>query len=132
MKGERSGIIARRQEGQTEDSDGARLALIDADIEGLTVLLARAKGGLAQILSTIQDATRRVEAARYMIRRLEAENREADLLIYVAALERALLEVLPKLADVRQLLGGGRPRWTPSPALLDGLRRLDLQGGWRH
>ncbi len=132
MKGERAGIIARQQEGWHEDGDGARLALIGADIEGITDIVERAKAGLVRNISTIQEAQRKVEAAEYVIDQLKAEDREADQLFYVAAIERAVMEVSPMLADVRQVVGGGRPRWSPSRALLDGLRRLDLQPGRLH
>ena len=122
LYGERSEIIARRQrEGHLVD-DGSRLALITADLEGLTSVLADAEAIVTTARATHQQAQQGRSAAEYQLQSAEDEVLEGALLEHAARLETLLLETIGHLDEVNKRRGDRAPKWASRP-LYEKLRR---------
>jgi chromosome segregation ATPase len=130
LAGEREAIIARRREGRNDAADGASLALIQADVEGLQPILREASERVQA-----QDARRAALSARAAQLRAQIANVEAQaareaLVRHAASLDQKLLETINALVSVNRQVGHtGRPVWGPSPALYQALRGLAAQRG---
>lgn len=122
-------LLARRQAGEVHADDASSLSLIDADRAGLSELLREADDAVAAARKPHEDAKNALASARYQLGRAEAEAEEAALVAHAGQLESRVLETVRRLDDVRKRLGGGRPAWAPSPAIVGEFNRLRLQKG---
>jgi chromosome segregation ATPase len=127
---QRRAVIQRRAEGDQRSDDGATLALLTADIEGLAGILARREADAAATRAAAQTAVRSLQAARAALERTEHQAVEQQLVAHADGLADSLEKTVAALRDVRSKLGGGRLGWTPKRSLADELRILDLGRPW--
>jgi chromosome segregation ATPase len=110
LKADRQAVIARRLAGDLRDADGATLALLDADIEGLSGLATRTAAELNRL---------EADLAATIERHAQAEKR------WAAAIQDAWTDALSELALIAEgvivevsgamrVHGGDRKRWSPS------------------
>ncbi|UKJ74243.1 hypothetical protein [Azospirillum brasilense] len=126
---QRADLIARRQRGEQHPDDAANMTLIDADREGLAALLEEASAAVAAARKLHEDAKRAVDVARHQLQRTENEGVEESLIEHASKLDELLLATVKQLDEVRKRLGGGRPTWSPSNAIMNEFNRLRLQRG---
>jgi hypothetical protein len=117
MLTEQGEISLRRQSGEVDDAvDGPRLALLQADIDGLTRLIEQAKADSPENPDLARQAVQRQE-------KLWAESigqaRTRCLLELTQSLEAALLECATALKASVGLGGDVNRRWQPSIAMRD-------------
>lgn len=127
----RAVIIERRQRGDRRGDDGGSLALIAADIEGLSNMRAEVEAGIESARQPVLAAERAVEAARYVLHRAEDELAEAALVAHAEQLDTAMRQAIGELEVLRRKLNRGTPAWAPSQPLRDELNRLNIQRAWR-
>ena len=133
LDGQRGAIVVRRREGEHRDDDGATLALLDADREGLAQIQAERDAAVAAARGPAEAAADALASARYALRRAEALAAERAVMEHAEELQQRLLEALAQLAEIGQQLGrGGRSAWHPSGDLMDALHKLHAQTlhGW--
>jgi chromosome segregation ATPase len=130
MEAQRRAVIQRRSEGDQRSDDGATLALLSADIEGLGEILSRREADAAATRAAAQTAVRSLQAARVALERTENQVVEQHLAAHAEALGDSLERTVAALRDVRSKLGGGRLGWRPKRSLADELRILDLGRPW--
>jgi hypothetical protein len=129
LNSERATNIARRQGGAGDDADGAKLALLAADLEGLDSLFSDAEGVVADARAPHHQAQQAVTSAGHILGTMQAEAEESALVCYLADLEQRAIEAMQRLAALHIQLGRGRPVWVPSVELQQALRRLAAAGG---
>jgi hypothetical protein len=126
LEARRAEIVSRRQVGDCRADDGADLALIAADGEGLAALLAEAQAAETPLRQKADAATTALANARMLLQRAEDEAAEAQLIAHARRLDGLLLETISQLAEVGQRLGRPVPPWGASPELREKLRRIGL------
>lgn len=126
---QRADLIARRQRGEQHPDDAANMTLIDADREGLAVLLNEAGAAVVAARRPHEDAKREVEAARHQLQRTEDEATEKALTDHLHRLDTLMLEALQQLLETNRRIGTTRPTWGPSRPLRDELRRIQAALG---
>lgn len=127
LDAERVGIVARRAAGDHRPDDGARLALIEADKQGLAGLEAEALATVHAARGPAEAAKRAVAGARMMLDREEAETTETALINHAVQLDALLLSTVRQIAEVGQRTGRAMPAWGPSAALAKELRALQAR-----
>jgi hypothetical protein len=132
LEGARNAIIVRRREGDHRDGDGAELALLDADKQGLQEVLAERDAAVAAARVPADAAAAELATARFQLRRAEALAAEAALGEHATSLVEKLLETLARLGEAGAQIGRGQATWHPPERLMNELRRLDVQRqrGW--
>jgi hypothetical protein len=125
LEGERASIIARRQQGDRRDDDGPRLALLDADREGLAGILAEKDAAVAAATAAAEAARRTLGTARYTFEREVDLREEAALDERLIEMDGLLLAAVTRANEVARRLGRGRPAWSPSQALWSALYPLN-------
>ena len=124
LDAERATIIQRRAGGQHEDGDGARLALIAADLEGLAPLQAEADAAVSEARRKVEGEEHLVANARQQLDRAEAEAQLTALVQHARALDTMMVSTLAKIAQTSARIGApGKPPFAPSPALVLEMRR---------
>jgi chromosome segregation ATPase len=110
LTADRQSVIARRLAGDERDTDGATLALLDADIEGLSGLASRTAAELNRLETALSEATdRHAQAERRWSGAVEGA--------WTGALsELALIAegVIVEVSGAMRVHGGDRKRWSPS------------------
>ncbi len=122
---QREAIVSRRGTGTKDANDGAALALIQVDLEGLQPILEEAAQRVADAQRV--HAGHSVNAARLrdMIAHEEALAAREALIKYADDLSIRLLQTVTALdAAGRQTQYTGRPIWGAPPVLFTELRRL--------
>lgn len=122
LEAERASITARRAAGEHDAEDGARLALIAADIEGLRALLADAENQLAEVRQPAEQAHKAAAAASAMLADTEKAAAIELLIAHANHLDALLLETVQQLGELTG--NSGRPAWGASQPLFTMLRRL--------
>ncbi len=79
LEGARNAIIIRRREGDHRDGDGAELALLDADKQGLQEVLAERDAAVAAARVPADAAAAELATARFSLRRADVFADEAFL-----------------------------------------------------
>jgi chromosome segregation ATPase len=109
LKADRQGIIQRRLAGDERDSDAGAMALIAADIEGLSGLIARTSDELRRLDTELNNTTKR--HARAEVRWTSAvQDAWCGALSELALLAEG---VIVESADGMRANGGDRQRWSP-------------------
>lgn len=112
---ERQTITTRRASGTCDDAtDSPRLALLNADIEGLGDLISRTRAGAPTGLEFTSS-----EASRLQGEWLQAQ-RDATataLKVYCMELEASLIEAASAISRLPGPMGPIRSRWKPSQRL---------------
>jgi uncharacterized Ntn-hydrolase superfamily protein len=130
IESDRAAIVGRRAGGDRRPDDAARLALLDADREGLRALLAEADAAVAAARGPSEQAERVLAAARFQLARCQDAAVEAAVLDHVRALDTAMLNAIAELEAVATRMGRtGRPAWSASSALYLKLRTLAAARG---
>jgi hypothetical protein len=119
--------IVRRRRTVAADDDGARLALLSADESTLREILGEHDAAVTAAKAVADQAQQAVARADQML----TIGRDAEiirrLVQYCGELDEAMQSALAELATITKRVGG-RPRWAPSPALVNELQRLHLVG----
>lgn len=126
---ERTSIVQRRAGGRHEYSDAARLALIAADLEGLSSIAAEAEAALAAARSKMEGEQRLAVQARAHLARAEDEATLAALTEHARKLDALLVASLAEARQVYMRLGIGKPPFAPSPALVLEIRKVAAAHG---
>jgi hypothetical protein len=121
---ERDAIAAARRAGG--DVDGARLAVIQLDLEGLDSLLADASAAVAARQNEADTARAAVAAARQQLDLVKDTELIAKLKPHADKLGELLLATLTEIEAAGKRLQRSRPEWYPTGRLADTLHRLDL------
>ncbi len=130
LRGQRGAIVVRRKEGEHLPDDPQRLALYDADIEGLAQIQAERASAVEAARGPAEAAAAAAADARHVLRRAEALAAERAAVQYLGEIQAKLLAAIDVLADVGQQLGRHRSAWHPSAALADAVHRLRAET-WR-
>jgi chromosome segregation ATPase len=132
LDAERAQIVADRKAGKTSPKQGARLAEIGADIEGLNEILAEAVQ--ARGIATAESArlSQSVAAAEYTLSNTADQALLGDLRRLASDLDRRLFGTIGEISSVAKRLGLNRAPWVPSAELGNGIRRLDIENGGLH
>jgi hypothetical protein len=126
----RRAIGTRRAAGDLRSTDGAELALIAADHEGLTAMRAEHEGALAAARAAAEDAARALDAARFALGREEDRAEERALTEHLDRLDALLRETIVRANWVARRLGRSRPAWAPSRETMDLLHPLHHGRAW--
>ena len=122
-------IASRRIGGIHDDADGADLATIALDIDGLGKLRAVFAAGLEAAIKGHADATAAVDRAAWALNRVKDEAAEKALVGHATAVLQTLGLTLSKLDAVSRRLGRGQIMWVPDEAIVQVVRKADLQRG---
>ncbi len=130
LTNERASIVARRAGDKREAEDGSRLALIAADLEGLTAMQPDAVARVAEAKAAFDLASAAAAAAREEIGRAEALALREAIVPQLDELAQKLTAGIRALADATKRAGvGGRPPWGASRELRDLLRKVAAERG---
>jgi hypothetical protein len=124
---ERAGIVQHRVRGDRHDNDGAMLALIEADLEGLGQILADATAAVNTVRGPAQEAQRRVGFARQQPARAEGQAKLEAFLEHAKRLDALLLETIGEISEASRVLDVRMPPWGASKALFEALNKLRIQ-----
>jgi hypothetical protein len=127
---EREAIIKRRGGGYRDDTDGAALALIQVDSDGLQSILQEASARVEEAEAARAALSNRAAHLRQEIAHVEALAYREALIRHADLLSERLLETLNSIAAVNRQTGHtGRPEWGPPPDLYQVLRKIAAQRG---
>ena len=126
---ERAHIVADRKAGKTSPKQGARLAEIGADVEGLNEILAESVLDRTAVATESARLSQSVTAAEYVLSNTADQALLSDLKALASDLDRRLVETVNEIAGVGKRLGQNRAQWFPTAELANGIRRLDLESG---
>ncbi|HUW80506.1 MAG TPA: hypothetical protein VMV54_06370, partial [Acidocella sp.] len=125
LSARREVIVTRRGSGAHGPDDGANLALIQADMEGLTGLLPDAVARVAAAEAAYRGDSAACARCREEISRLEAQAHLGALAAHAEALAAKLLETIGGIAVAERQVGkGGPPSWRAPRELYVELRSL--------
>jgi hypothetical protein len=126
---ERDSIAALRRAGG--EADGARLALLGVDVEGIDGLLADATSAVAAGQVRADKARAEAASAGQHLDRLRDEELIARLKPHADQLGDLLLAAVGEIAAASKRLQHFRPDWCPRKDLADSLNYLHLTVGPR-
>jgi hypothetical protein len=129
LEAERSGIVAARKGGKTNGKQGARLAELGADLEGLAEILSEAVQAHSAASTDFARVTQSVSAAEFALSSASDQSLLVHLREAADDLARRLAHAITEIAAVTKRLGGSRAVWFPTTALATQIRRLDLEQG---
>ena len=126
----RANIVARRGAGEKGPEDGASLALIQADLEGLGPILQEAAAKVQEAQRVHGEHAARASSLRVQIAHVEALAARDALIRHADDLSAKLLATVDALASACAETGyQGRPIWGAPPALFTALRKLAAARG---
>ena len=128
LEAERVAALASRRAGLMNDNDGARLALLAADIENLNELKAEADAAVAAARVHVQAATGHVNEAQRVLNRETDSAMLARLVEHAGKVDAIMLKTIRDIDEVSHRLGVsvGREKWCPSVALAESIWRRNL------
>ncbi len=127
---ERGEIVSRRSAGREEPDDGQRLALIQADTEGLKAMLPDATERVSKARASHSAASAIAAKCRDGIARAETLAAREALVTYAGVLADRLFDTVKAIEEAgRRAAVGGRPPWGASKQLREMLRTLAVQRG---
>lgn len=130
LAAKRNDVIARRRAGQEDPADGASLALIQADTEGLQAMLPDAAGRVTAAQNAHSLAASQVMRFQEEIGRAEALAARDQLALYAAELGDKLFATVRAIETATKRAGvGGRPPWGPTREFQQTLRMLAAARG---
>jgi hypothetical protein len=129
LTAERDAIAAARRAGG--DADGARLALLGVDIEGLDSLLAEANAAVAVSQAKADHARAAAETARQHLDRVTDTELLAQLRPHADKLCDLLGATIAEIDAAAKRLQKSRPEYCPPAMLAESLYRLHLLMGPR-
>ncbi len=130
LEAERQAIVQRRANGQHEEGDAGRLALIAADLEGLMPLRAEAEAAVTVARQKVEAGEGQSAYARQQFARAEAEAQLAALVEHAQKLDAIMLQTIERITTTAAQIGAtGRPPFAPSVALVQAVRRLAAAHG---
>lgn len=125
----RQQIVQRRAAGVEEADDGARLALIQADSEGLAELLAEADAAVTAAEGPAQEAVSAASTARNQLARQELLETDRAITDHAQKLETLLIEAITKANASAAALGLPYSKYFASPALVTALKNRAIRSG---
>ena len=127
----RQAIIARRQGGDEHADDGARLALISADAEGLAELHTEAEAAVAEAEPAAVAAQEAASRAHAMLVRAELVAADDAITSHILKLDALLVEAIGKANASAIALGQPYTKYCCSQALHNALRTRAIRtGAW--
>lgn len=130
LAAEREAIIHRRGGGTRDEGDGAALALVQADSEGLQPILQEAAARVQEAEAQRAMLSARAAHLRAQIAHVEALAAREVLIRHADDLSDKLMATVTALDDVCRRTGyTGRPIWGAPPALYQVLRSFAAQRG---
>lgn len=117
LAGKRQEIVVRRAEGDVRDDDASALALLDADTDGLKLIVGRHNGTVAEAQAPVRQAT-------------DAAAAEDAVEAHAEQVANALEEALRQLWRLRDEQGGGLLKWRPGQGLMNALTRAHHGRMW--
>lgn len=124
MQAERSGIITRRARGHQEKNDGARLALLEADMEGLSAIVAEAEGRVAMKQRAEAEAAKNLIIANEHLAFERSRITQDALVAHADRLGKLLLASLEALETAQRGPFPPSSTYAPSDALWMRLRKI--------
>jgi len=129
LENERAGIVAARKDGDKRDgADGARLAEIAADSEGLSEIFQERQAVQSAAASEFGRLSQAVTAAEAMLSNASDHALIVDLNVIATELDAKLLATVVEITAVAKRVGSSRAVWLPSSLLANRLRSLDMEG----
>jgi chromosome segregation ATPase len=125
LDAERAAIVDRRKSGKPSDADGAKLAEIGADLEGIAEILAEREAAVASAQSAADAAQHAVAVSREHLDHARDAEMLNRLVKHCGELAGLLEKAMAEIAPLERKLGG-RPRWFPPERLAMEIRRRDL------
>ena len=122
-------IAGRRVGGIYDKDDGFDLAEIAVDLDGLDKLRTVFAAGLDVAAKGHQDAVAAVDRAAWALQRVRDQAAEVALLAHTKAVFKTLGDTLSQLDAVSHRLGRGQVMWAPDAAIVQVVRKADLQRG---
>jgi hypothetical protein len=130
LAAQREAITSRRAAGTKEADDGASLALILADLEGLSPLLQEAAQRVAAAQRVHAEHSARAGGLRQQIAQIEGLAARNALVKHADDLSAKLFDTVRALEDACRRTGhSGRPLWGAPQALYQALRGLAAARG---
>jgi len=125
----RQAIVQRRQGGDEQADDGSRLALIQADAEGLAELHAEAQAAVTAAEGPALEARDAAQRARSILARAEMVAADNAITSHAQAIDSLLIEVIAKANASAAALGLPYSKYTASPALVTALKNRAIRSG---
>jgi hypothetical protein len=131
LAAERDQIKAARLAGEVSSDQGARLAALAVDTEGLAEIMVERQAVQTTAASEFGRLSQAVTAAGAMLAHSTDQAMLADLRVIADELQTRLLATIVQITEVARRGGGSRAAWTPSSVFAGRLRALDLEGASR-
>ena len=125
----RQAITARRAAGHHHADDGAVLALITADLDGLAVLAAEAAAAVAIAAGPADQANQGLAQARFHLAQAEDDAEDAAITAHTTKLEQLLIEAAGHADAIAKRRGKSFSTWCPTQVLNQTIRKRGLQSG---
>lgn len=125
LRAQHAATVARRAAGDCRPGDGAELALIAADQEGLSQIAAAVAARVAEARAPHEAARRQHQEARAGLDRLCAERDRDALLAHAQVLDARRTETVLELDRAAAALGALRSPWRPAQEFAEGVRRVE-------
>jgi hypothetical protein len=126
LEAERQAIVTRRAAGDQYPTDGAKLAELAADIEGLGFMVRAANAGLTAPNHAVRECSAARQQAVANLSRAEKANLSTHRRARLDALAALMLALVEQDRVQRRLLGE-QPNWVAPPALLQDLQQRAAQ-----
>ena len=125
----RQAITARRAAGHPHQDDGAVLALITADLEGLAVLASEAAAAVAVAAGPAEQAQQGLAQARFYLAQAEIDAEDAAITAHTSKLEQLLIEAAGHADATAKRRGKPFSTWCPTQLLNQTIKKRGLQSG---
>jgi chromosome segregation ATPase len=129
LEAERAEIVGARKVGRTSPKQGARLAELAADIEGLAEIHAEAAVAHSAAATEFTHVNQSMVAAEYVLANASDNALLGNPKDIATDLDRRLSETLNEIAGVARRLEINRASWFPTAVLANQVRRPDLERG---
>jgi chromosome segregation ATPase len=126
LEAERQAIVTRRAACDQHPTDGAKLAELAADIEGLGFMVPEANAGLTEANRAVSERTSARQQAGANLSRAEKANISSHRNARLDELASIMLALVER-DNVQRRLTGEQPNWVAPPALLQDLRQRAAQ-----
>lgn len=123
----RAAIAERRTAGHVEPDDAGEVALIAADLDGLSNLLREAVTVRADAQKAFETAGDVSLRAAFSLTAAERDEAEQLLVKHAGELDARMLLVIDELAKIGKVKQHRRPIWGTSAKLRDAIRTLAFQ-----
>jgi hypothetical protein len=128
LEAERDQIKADRLAGEVSADQGARLAALAVDTEGLSEIFQERQAVQSAAASEFGRLSQAVTSAAAMLSNASDHALIVDLKVIATELDAKLLATVGEITAVAKRVGSSRAMWLPSSLLANRLRSLDMEG----